>query len=135
MTLIANPIYDSVFKYMMEDDRVAKILLSALLQKDIIDLQMKPHEYTEMMQTRISMLRIDFAATVRNQDGSTQLILIELQKTWLTTETLRFRQYLGTQYLDKKNVLPKDVNGTVFPSSPSTYWAISWAIWKSRSSM
>ena len=33
MTLIANPIYDSVFKYMMEDDRVAKILLSALLQK------------------------------------------------------------------------------------------------------
>ena len=110
MTLIANPIDDSVFKYMMEDDRVAKILLSALLQKDIIDLQMKPHEYTEMMQTRISMLRIDFAATVRNQDGSTQLILIELQKTWLTTETLRFRQYLGTQYLDKKNVLPKDVN-------------------------
>ena len=110
MTLIANPIYDSVFKYMMEDDRVAKILLSALLQKDIIDLQMKPHEYTEMMQTRISMLRIDFAATVRNQDGSTQLILIKLQKTWLTTETLRFRQYLGTQYLDKKNVLPKDVN-------------------------
>ena len=110
MTLIANPIYDSVFKYMMEDNRVAKILLSALLQKDIIDLQMKPHEYTEMMQTRISMLRIDFAATVRNQDGSTQLILIELQKTWLTTETLRFRQYLGTQYLDKKNVLPKDVN-------------------------
>ena len=110
MTLIANPIYDSVFKYMMEDDRVAKILLSALLQKEIIELQMRPHEYTELMQTRISMLRIDFAATVRNHDGSTQLILIELQKTWLTTETLRFRQYLGTQYLDKKNVLPKDVN-------------------------
>ena len=110
MTLIANPIYDSVFKYLMEDKRVAKILLSALLQKDIIDLQMKPHEYTEMMQTRISMLRIDFAATVRNQDGSTQLILIELQKTWLATETLRFRQYLGTQYLDKKNVLPDEVN-------------------------
>ena len=32
MVLIANPIYDSVFKYMMEDDRVAKIMLSALLQ-------------------------------------------------------------------------------------------------------
>ena len=110
MTLIANPIYDSVFKYMMEDERVAKILLSALLQKEIIELQMRPHEYTELMQTRISMLRIDFAATIRNQDGSTQLILIELQKTWLITETLRFRQYLGTQYLDKKNILPRDVN-------------------------
>ena len=28
---IANPIYDTVFKYMLEDDRVARILLSALL--------------------------------------------------------------------------------------------------------
>ena len=28
---IANPIYDAVFKYMLEDDRVARILLSALL--------------------------------------------------------------------------------------------------------
>lgn len=33
MTIIANPIYDSVFRYMMEDNRVAKILLSALLKK------------------------------------------------------------------------------------------------------
>lgn len=39
MTLIANPIYDSVFKYLMEDDRVAKILLSALLKKEIVELQ------------------------------------------------------------------------------------------------
>ena len=30
MTFIANPIYDVVFKYLMEDERVAKILLSAL---------------------------------------------------------------------------------------------------------
>ena len=34
MTIIANPIYDVVFKYMMEDERVAKLLLSALLQKE-----------------------------------------------------------------------------------------------------
>lgn len=39
MTFIANPIYDSVFKYMMEDDKVAKLLLSALLKKEIIELQ------------------------------------------------------------------------------------------------
>ena len=28
-TTIANPIYDLAFKYLMEDDRVVKILLSA----------------------------------------------------------------------------------------------------------
>lgn len=48
MTLIANPIYDSVFKYLMEDDRVAKILLSALLKKEIVELQMRRQEYSAM---------------------------------------------------------------------------------------
>lgn len=29
---VANPIYDAVFKYLMEDERIAKTLLSALLK-------------------------------------------------------------------------------------------------------
>ena len=110
MTYIANPIYDSVFKFMMEDERVAKILLSALLKKEVISVEMKQHEYTELTHTRISMLRLDFNAKVRDDDGSERIVLIELQKTWLVTETLRFRQYLGTQYLDKKNIPPREVN-------------------------
>ncbi|TGY32057.1 hypothetical protein [Bacteroides caecimuris] len=107
MTIIANPIYDAVFKFLMEDKKVAKILLSALLKKEIIDLEMRRHEYTSMEQTRISLFRIDFSAKIREDDGSEHLVLIELQKTWLITETLRFRQYLGTQYLDKENIVEK----------------------------
>ena len=34
-TIIANPIYDSVFKFLLEDERVAKVLISALLQKEV----------------------------------------------------------------------------------------------------
>lgn len=34
--------------------------------------------------------------------------MIELQKTWLATETLRFRQYLGTQYLNRENMREED---------------------------
>ncbi|NUK97766.1 hypothetical protein HUT37_02425 [Bacteroides sartorii] len=105
MTIIANPIYDAVFKFLMEDKKVAKILLSALLKKEIIDLEMRRHEYTSMEQTRISLFRIDFSAKIRESDGSEHLVLIELQKTWLITETLRFRQYLGTQYLNKENMV------------------------------
>ena len=104
MTLIANPIYDVVFKFMMEDERVARMLLAALLKKDIVELQMRQHEYTAMQQTRISLFRMDFSAKIRENDGSEHLVLIELQKTWLATETLRFRQYLGTQYLNKNNM-------------------------------
>lgn len=104
MTLIANPIYDVVFKYLMEDERVAKILLSALLKKEILELEMRKQEYTAMQQTRISLFRMDFAAKIRDNNGEEHLVLIELQKTWLATETLRFRQYLGTQYLNKENI-------------------------------
>lgn len=104
MTLIANPFYDSVFKYMMEDERVANILLSALLKKEISELQVRPHEYTNTQRTNISLFRMDFSAKIKDRDGEEHLVLIELQKTWLPTETLRFRQYLGTQYLSRENM-------------------------------
>lgn len=51
------------------------------------------------------MFRIDFGARIKEEDGSTKLVLIELQKTWLETETLRFRQYLGAQYANPENIL------------------------------
>ena len=44
MTTIANPIYDSVFKFLLEDERVARILLSALLRKSVRDLRMMRNE-------------------------------------------------------------------------------------------
>lgn len=101
MMYIANPIYDVVFKFMMEDDKVAKILLSALLKKEIVQLELRPHEYSSYLnEPRISLFRMDFCARIREENGEENLVLIELQKTWLVTETLRFRQYLGTQYLN-----------------------------------
>ena len=111
MITVANPIYDIVFKYLMEDERIARILLSALLKKNVVEIKMKPHEYTNIARDGLSVFRIDFGATIQEDDGSTHLILIELQKTWVETETLRFRQYLGAQYANPDNMLP-DNDGT-----------------------
>ena len=108
MIYIANPIYDIVFKYLMEDELVVKILLTALLKKPVVEVEMRKHEYTNVQRDKISMFRIDFAAKVREEDGSIRLVLIELQKTWLETETLRFRQYLGAQYANPDNMLKED---------------------------
>ncbi len=36
MTIIANPIYDAVFKFLMEDKKVAKIFLFRIAQKRIL---------------------------------------------------------------------------------------------------
>lgn len=104
MIQIANPIYDSVFKYLMEDERIAKTLLSALLKKEVVAVEMRRNEYTNGVRDNISMFRIDFGAHVKEPDGTIRLVLIELQKTWLETETLRFRQYLGAQYSNSENV-------------------------------
>ena len=95
---VANPIYDSVFKYIMEDER--------------------PHEYCNTTRDTLSMFRIDFAATVREKEGNEikdRIVLIELQKTWLNTETLRFRQYLGAQYNNKNNIREADEKGYAYP--------------------
>ena len=101
---IANPIYDSVFKFLMEDERIAKTILSALLKKEIVSVEMRRHEHPNITRDNISMFRIDFAARVREDDGSVRLVLIELQKTWLGTETLRFRRYLAAQYNAEENM-------------------------------
>ena len=88
----------------MEDERIAKTLLSALLKKEVVAVEMRRNEYTNGVRDNISMFRIDFGAHVKEPDGTIRLVLIELQKTWLETETLRFRQYLGAQYSNPENV-------------------------------
>ena len=102
---VANPIYDSVFKFLMEDERIAKTVLTALLKKEVVSVEMRRHEHPNITRDNISMFRIDFAARVREEDGSVRLILIELQKTWLDTETLRFRRYLAAQYNAEENMI------------------------------
>lgn len=110
---VANPIFDAAFKYLMEDDRCVIILLSALLKKEVVDVKVRPHEYIDKTEKRISIYRVDFGATIREADGSEHLVIIELQKTWRPTEILRFRKYLGMQYEDRRNV--NDETGVPIP--------------------
>ena len=104
MVEIANPIYDIVFKYLMEDERIAVIFLSALLKKEVVSVEMRRNEYSNQTRDHLSNFRIDFGARVQEEDGSVRLILIELQKTWVETEILRFRQYMGVQYSNSENM-------------------------------
>ena len=118
--LIANPLYDTVFKYMLEDERVAKLFLSALLQREIVELYYNPQEMlhdneaaTEKIPpsegieklTFFSVLRLDFSAKVRDANGKYETILIELQKANNGSDLMRFRKYLGLQYGNKNNAI------------------------------
>ena len=115
MITVANPIYDIVFKYLIEDERIARTLLSALLKKNVVAVETRRNEYSNIGRDNLSVFRIDFGATILEDDGTRHLILIELQKTWLETETLRFRQYLGAQYANVENMLPETEGAYAIP--------------------
>ncbi len=105
---IANPIYDIVFKYLMEDLDIAKGLLSVLLDVEIIELSMQPQETiseTPQESKTIRVYRIDFAAIIKQSDGQTKKVLIELQKTKRSTNVIRFRRYLAENYQKEDTIL------------------------------
>ena len=44
--IIANPIYDVVFKRLMENERVAKFFVGTLLEENIEHIEVKKQEFT-----------------------------------------------------------------------------------------
>ncbi len=91
---IANPIYDVVFKYLMKDKKVARLLLSAITGREIIDLEFRPTVFELPVGKSLTVIRMDFSAKVRDSHGEEELIIIELQKAKLATDIMRFRRYL-----------------------------------------
>ncbi|MEM8524378.1 MAG: hypothetical protein AAGG68_07030 [Bacteroidota bacterium] len=106
-TYIANPIYDVVFRYMMEDNKVAKLFLSALIGEPIEKLVFSPNSRTTKVgdgEVSITVIRMDFSAKIKQEDGTEKVIIIELQKAKFYHQTMRFRRYLGKQYQNPENV-------------------------------
>ena len=114
---IANPIYDTVFKYMMSDSKVAKSLLSAIIGEKIVKLDFTSTEYTLKVDVdkrqinrtleQIVVCRFDFAAKIKTDTGAYKTVIIELQKAKFATDIMRFRRYLGTMYQSAENTYDK----------------------------
>ena len=115
--VIANPIYDVAFKFLMEDERIAKFFIGTLLGETVEEVDFRPQEYTFLANLEssdpairdqakaelaerisISVFRLDFIATIRTEDGSVKKVLIEIQKAKNSIDLMRFRNYLGEQY-------------------------------------
>ena len=111
--LIANPIYDIVFKYLMEDLDIAKDLLSLILNTEIVSLTVKPQETTSEVKISdkmpINIYRLDFVAVFQEADGSTKKALVELQKSKRSTNISRFRKYLGESYKKEDKILENGI--------------------------
>ena len=107
---IANPIYDLIFKYLMQDLSIARRFLSLILGKNIADLQFQDREKLRIIKdkndpeavgTKLRFFHLDFLAEIQNESG-TQKVLIELQKTHENDDAHRFRAYIGEIYTHDK---------------------------------
>ena len=104
--IIANPIYDVVFKYLLEDIEIARELLSIILGEEILSLGLKPQETTtENTASSVSILRFDFKAIIKTNTGELKKVLIELQKAKQVLDVMRFRRYLGDNYRKEDVIL------------------------------
>ena len=111
--IIANPIYDTVFKYMMSDSKVARTFLSAIIGEKIVELDFTSTEYTlkagvekrqiDRTLEQITVCRFDFAAKIETESGDFKTVIIELQKAKFATDIMRFRRYLGAMYQSVEN--------------------------------
>src|ERR1035437_2707239 len=111
--VIANPIYDVVFKRMMENEKVAKFFIGTLLEQTIETVEVKPQEFTYTDELAgLAVFRLDFIATIKTDKGEFKKVLIEIQKAKNQIDLMRFRNYLAEQYKkedivnNEKTILP-----------------------------
>ena len=106
-TVIPNPIYDVVFKYLMEDIQSAKIILSTLINEKIKKLTFEPISHTEKIQDTksdkiIKLFHLDFTALIEKPDGKEELIMIEIQKANKANDIFRFKRYISANFQKKQ---------------------------------
>lgn len=104
-----NPIYDTIFKFLMEDIEVARGLISLIIEEDVIELVPAPQESTavelKIKYNQLPLLRLDYVAIIKTLDenGVEQYhkVSIEVQKSPFVPEISRFRKYVSEKYARK----------------------------------
>jgi hypothetical protein len=108
--IIANPIYDVVFKRLMENEKVAKFFIGTLLEQVIETVEVKPQEFTYTNELAgLAVFRLDFVATIKTDTGDYKKVLIEIQKAKNPIDLMRFRNYLAEQYKKRDKINNENV--------------------------
>ena len=111
--IVANPMYDTIFKYLMEDNVVAKGLISRILEENIIELVPAPQEgTTSRINLKYSTLGIkhqDYVATIKKENGELYKIAVEVQKSYIAPKVATFRTYIAEKYKKPSTINDKEI--------------------------
>lgn len=106
---IINPLYDNAFKFLMQNERIAKKILSVILDQEILELTLSQQETVVPDEKRyLTLFRLDFKAVILTKENTKQTVLIELQKSKFSTDIQRFRTYLGMNYIHSETETVND---------------------------
>lgn len=106
--IIANPLYDTTFKYLMKNVPIAKGVISTIIDEKIVKLDLRAQESSYKKEERLTVYHLDFVAQIQTRQGELKNVLIELQKSKYGFEIMRFRHYLGEEYKKEIEVLDED---------------------------
>ena len=96
--IIANPLYDTAFKSLISDKVVAKAVIGALLETEVLEIDVQPTEYVRSQTDDDKLpqtIRIDFCVKIKNEAREIKKVLIEIQKASGARVVYRFREYLA----------------------------------------
>ncbi len=100
--LIINPLYDWAFKYLLDDNGLARKFLSTILKMEVEHLETRNIELPQLKDGNPFISRFDFKAIVQTAGGDVREVLIEIQKYRNPDPVSRFRAYLGESYLRRE---------------------------------
>lgn len=123
MAQYVNPIYDTVFKYIMQDEKVAKILIGNTLNFTIKSISMIDNNNCATMQNGQTTFQLNFSATIIDKNGHEQFLHIEVKKALEQGEIMRFRQNI--KFLRKGQDLIKNNGNKDHQLSKYTIYILS----------
>ncbi|MCL2073746.1 MAG: hypothetical protein FWH18_07490, partial [Marinilabiliaceae bacterium] len=117
--IIANPMYDAVFKSLMADKDNARCLVGTITGERILDIEFAPQEYIQEKNKEtekekhakpietLKPIHLDFVTTIRTRGGGKKKVLIEIQQSLKPADVARFRTYMGNHYKNEDNLIKK----------------------------
>jgi len=110
-------LFDTVFKYLLEDLEIAKAIIQAVIKEEIIEITPAPQESTDkelkIKYLTLGMIRNDYVAVIktRSETGKEAIekVMIEVQKSPIEPEIGRFRNYIADKYRKKSTIEGKEV--------------------------
>ena len=105
---IINPFYDNAFEYMMDNERIAKIVLSIILDKQVIDLQSKPQDSHNITIGGLNLVHFEYKAVICSEAGEHKTVLIEVHKYKNIKQIPLYGDYLEKKFYQELRAKGRD---------------------------